>query len=125
MRPEIKVWKRKRRHLRVRKKVKGTEERPRLVVYKSNKHIWAQIVIDPPIGPSRVITGASSLSPEIRDALKEVKGKIAKAKEVGKLIAKRAVEKGITQVAFDRAGYKYHGRVKALADGAREGGLKF
>ncbi len=125
MRPEIKVWKRKRRHLRVRKKVKGTEERPRLVVYKSNKHIWAQIVVDPPIGPSRVITGASSLSPEIREQLKEVKGKIAKAKEVGKLIAKRAMEKGITQVAFDRAGYKYHGRVKALADGAREGGLKF
>ncbi len=125
MRPEIKVWKRKRRHLRVREKVKGTEERPRLVVYKSNKHIWAQIVVDPPIGPSRVITGASSLSPEIREQLKEVKGKIAKAKEVGKLIAKRAMEKGITQVAFDRAGYKYHGRVKALADGAREGGLKF
>ncbi len=125
MRPEIKVWRRKRRHLRVRKKVKGTEERPRLVVYKSNKHIWAQIVIDPPIGPSRVITGASSLSPEIRDALKELKGKTAKAKEVGKLIAKRAIEKGIKKVAFDRAGYKYHGRVKAFAEGAREGGLEF
>ncbi len=125
MRPEIKVWRRKRRHLRVRKKVKGTEERPRLVVYKSNKHIWAQIVVDPPIGPSRVITGASSLSPEIRDTLKDMKGKIAKAKEVGKLIAKRALEKGIKKVAFDRAGYKYHGRVKALADGAREGGLEF
>ncbi len=125
MRPEIKVWRRKRRHLRVRKKVKGTEERPRLVVYKSNKHIWAQIVVDPPIGPSRVITGASSLSPEIRDTIKDMKGKIAKAKEVGKLIAKRALEKGITKVAFDRAGYKYHGRVKALADGAREGGLEF
>ncbi len=125
MRPEIKVWRRKRRHLRVRKKVKGTEERPRLVVYKSNKHIWAQIVVDPPLGPSRVITGASSLSPEIRDSLKEVKGKIEKAREVGKLIAKRAIEKGIKKVAFDRAGYKYHGRVKAFADGAREGGLEF
>lgn len=125
MRPEIKVWRRKRRHLRGRKKVKGTEERPRLVVYKSNKHIWAQIVVDPPIGPSRVITGASSLSPEIHDSLKEVKGKIEKAREVGKLIAKRAIEKGIKKVAFDRAGYKYHGRVKAFADGAREGGLEF
>ncbi len=125
MRPEIKVWRRKRRHLRVRKKVKGTEERPRLVVYKSNKHIWAQIVVDPPIGPSRVITGASSLSPEIRDAIKEMKGKIEKAREVGKLIAKRALDRGIKKVAFDRAGYKYHGRIKALADGAREGGLEF
>ena len=125
MKVKEKVRRRKRRHLRVRKKVVGTEERPRLVVFKSNKHIWAQLVIDPPIGPCKVITGASSLSPEIRDKLKEIKGKVEKAREVGKLIAKRALEKGIKKVAFDRAGYKYHGRVKALADGAREGGLEF
>uniref|UniRef100_A0A7C2K4U5 Large ribosomal subunit protein uL18 n=1 Tax=candidate division WOR-3 bacterium TaxID=2052148 RepID=A0A7C2K4U5_UNCW3 len=122
---ETKVLKRKRRHLRVRKKVKGTEERPRLVVFKSAKHIYAQLVIDPPFGPCRVICGASTLSPEIREEVKAVKGKIEKAKLVGKLIAKRALDKGFKKVVFDRAGYKYHGRVKALADAAREAGLEF
>lgn len=122
---EEKVERRKRRHLRVRKKVVGTEERPRLVVYKSLKHIYAQIVVDPFGGPSRTIVGASTLSPEIRDKVKEVKGKIEKAKLVGELIAKRALEKGIKKVVFDRAGYKYHGRVKALAEAARAAGLEF
>ncbi len=125
MRPELKVEKRKRRHLRVRKKVVGTLERPRLTVRKTLSHIYAQLVVDPPIGPSRVITGASSRSPEIREEISKIKGKVEKAKLVGKLLAQRAKEKGITKVVFDRSGYKYHGRVRALAEGAREGGLEF
>lgn len=122
---EMKVLKRKKRHLRVRKKVKGTLERPRLVVFKSNKHIYAQLVIDSPVGPCKVITGASTLSPEIREEVKATKGKIEKAKLVGKLIASRVQAKGFKKVVFDRGGYKYHGRVKALADAAREAGLEF
>ena len=122
---EEKVLRRKRRHLRVRKKVVGTEDRPRLTVYKSLKHIYAQIVVDPPIGPSKTIAGASTLSKEIQEELKNAKSKTEKARIVGRLIAKRAIEKGIKKVAFDRSGYKYHGRVKALAEGAREGGLEF
>ncbi len=125
MKREEKVYRRKRRHLRVRKKVVGTPERPRLVVFKSLKHIYAQIVVDPPVGPCRVLVGASTLSPEIRDEVKGLSGKIEKARLVGKLIAKRAQEKGVKKVVFDRAGYKYHGRVKALAEGAREAGLEF
>lgn len=125
MRPEKKLEKRKRRHLRVRKKVLGTEERPRLTVRKSLKHIFAQIVLDPPIGPSRTIVGTSSLSPEIREQVKKAKGKKEQAKLVGMLIAERALAKNIKKVAFDRGGYKYHGRIKALAEGAREKGLEF
>ncbi len=116
--------KRRKRHLRVRRKIKGTPERPRLVVFRSHKHIYAQLVIDNPIGPATVITGASTLSPEIREEVKG-KSKTEAAKLVGQLIAKRAIDKGYKQVAFDRAGYKYIGRVKALAEGAREGGLEF
>jgi large subunit ribosomal protein L18 len=125
MRPEVKIEKRKRRHLRVRKKVIGTPDRPRLTVRKTLKHIYAQLVVDPPFGPARIITGVSSLSPEVREKLKEAKGKVEKARIVGKFLAERAKAKGIETVVFDRAGYKYHGRVRALADGAREGGLKF
>lgn len=125
MRREEKIRRRKRRHLRVRKKVYGTPERPRLCVYKSLKHTYAQLVVDSPVGPCKVLTGASTLSPEIREKIKDLKGKVVKAKEVGKLIAERAKNIGITKVSFDRAGYKYHGRVKAVADGAREGGLEF
>ncbi|MFZ8833141.1 MAG: 50S ribosomal protein L18 [Candidatus Caldipriscus sp.] len=121
---EYRLKRRKRRHLRVRKKVVGTPERPRLVVFKSNKHIYAQLVIDYPFGPCKVITGASTLSPEIREKIANLKG-IDKAREVGRLIAERAKKFGITKVVFDRAGYKYHGKIKALADGAREGGLEF
>ncbi len=120
-----KVLKRKKRHLRVRKKVIGTLERPRLSVYKSLKHIYAQIVVDNPIGPCKVLTGASTLSPEIRDEVNKIKGKIERARLVGKLIAERAKKLGIKKVVFDRSGYKYHGRVKALAEGAREAGLEF
>ncbi|NPB03282.1 MAG: 50S ribosomal protein L18 [Thermotogae bacterium] len=123
-RTEYRAKRRARRHLRVRKKVEGTPERPRLVVFRSNRHIYAQIVIDPPFSSSVIVTGASTLSPEIREAIKD-KSKTEQAKEVGKLIAKRAKLKGISKVVFDRAGYKYHGRVKALAEGAREEGLEF
>jgi len=125
MEREEKVRRRKRRHLRVRKKVIGTPERPRLCVYKSLKHTYAQLTIDPYGAPSKVLTGASTLSPEIRDKIKNIKTKVLKAKEVGKLIAERAKKLGITKVVFDRGGYKYHGRVKAVAEGAREGGLEF
>ncbi len=112
---------RRRRHLRVRKKVFGTPERPRLCVFRSNKHIYAQI-IDDTVG--RTLVAASTLDKDLRDKLEKTWNKEA-AREVGKLIGKRALEKGITTVVFDRGGYKYHGRVKELADGAREAGLKF
>lgn len=112
---------RKRRHLRVRKKVFGTSERPRLCVFRSEKHIYAQI-IDDTVG--HTLVSASTLDKELRNSLKKTWNKIA-AREVGKLIAKRALEKGIETVVFDRGGFKYHGRVKELADGAREAGLKF
>ncbi|RKZ27251.1 50S ribosomal protein L18 [bacterium] len=113
--------KRKKRHMRVRKKIFGTPERPRLCVFRSLKHIYAQI-IDDTVG--HTLVAASTLSPEIRDRIKGMK-KTEQAKEVGKLLAKLALEQGIEKVAFDRAGYRYHGRVRALAEGAREGGLKF
>ncbi|MCD6463005.1 MAG: 50S ribosomal protein L18 [Thermotogae bacterium] len=112
---------RRRRHLRVRKKVFGTPERPRLCVFRSNKHIYAQI-IDDTVG--KTLVAASTLDKDLRDKLEKTWNKEA-AREVGRLIGKRALEKGITTVVFDRGGYKYHGRVKELADGAREAGLKF
>jgi large subunit ribosomal protein L18 len=103
------------RHLRVRKKVAGTAERPRLVVFRSDKHIYAQLVDD---DAGRTIATVSSV--------KVASGKkTERASEVGKQVAEVAKERGITRVVFDRAGYKYHGRVKAVADGAREGGLEF
>jgi len=107
---------RHRRHLRVRKKVTGTSERPRLVVYRSLKHITAQLVDDV---AGRTLMTVTSGSGELTGK------KTEKSLEVGKRIAARAKEAGITRVVFDRAGYKYHGRVKAVADGAREGGLEF
>ncbi len=113
--PKTRSEKRARRHLRVRKKITGTTERPRLVVYRSLKHIYAQIVDD---DSHRTLMTVSSTS------LQEGK-KTEKSAEVGKNIAAKAKAAGITRVVFDRAGYKYHGRVKALADGAREGGLEF
>ncbi|HEC79401.1 MAG TPA: 50S ribosomal protein L18 [candidate division WOR-3 bacterium] len=109
---------RKRRHQRIRKKIKGTQTRPRLCVFRSNRNISAQIIDDT---QQKVLFGVSSA------ALKELnkKNKIEVAMEIGKRIGKLALEKGIKQVAFDRGGYRYHGRVKALAQGAREAGLKF
>lgn len=112
---------RKKRHLRVRKKVSGTATKPRLNVFRSAKHIYAQLIDD-----TRGVTlaAASTLDPEIRDQI-SYGGNVEAAAKVGQLIAKRGLEKGITEVVFDRGGYLYHGRIKALADGAREGGLQF
>ncbi len=109
------------RHRRVRKKVTGTPQRPRLSVFRSLNHIYAQVVDD---SQGRTLVAASSLEPEVR-ASKNGASKSDVAKRVGSLIAQRALEKGIKQVVFDRGGFKYHGRVKSLADAAREGGLDF
>ncbi len=110
-----------RRKKRIRKKIRGTPERPRLCVYRSLKHIYAQVIDDE---QGITIVAASTLSPEIRSEVSSLK-KTEAAKIVGKLIGQKALEKGIKKVAFDRNGYLYHGRVKALADGAREAGLDF
>ncbi len=109
-----------RRHHRVRKKVIGSPERPRLAVYRSNRHIYAQVIDD---AAGKTLVAASSNEPGARTSLTGPKAERAKA--VGQTIAERAKEKGITTVVFDRGGYMYHGRVKALADGAREAGLEF
>ncbi len=114
-----------RRHRRVRKKISGTGQRPRLCVFRSLKHIYAQLIDDE---TGRCLATVSSLSADIRKEMasaKDRKGKTMVSSMVGKLIASRAKESGIEAVAFDRGGYLYHGRVKALAEGAREGGLKF
>ncbi|QTA38697.1 50S ribosomal protein L18 [Thermosipho ferrireducens] len=118
---ENRNWRRKKRHLSIRKKIYGTEERPRLCVYKSEKHIYAQIINDE---KGHTLVAASTLDKELREQLQKTWNKEA-AREVGKLIGKRALEKGIKKVVFDRGGYRYHGRVKELADGAREAGLEF
>jgi large subunit ribosomal protein L18 len=109
---------RTRRHLRVRKKVTGSASRPRLVVNRSARHMFAQIVDD---SAGRTLAAASTLDPAIRTAEGD---KTAKARQVGELLARRASDAGIAAVVFDRGGYRYHGRIAALADGAREGGLK-
>jgi len=109
-------------HTRIRKKVAGTSARPRLNVYRSVNHIYVQLIDD---AKQATIVSASSLE-QGKDGKKHiVGGNIAAAKQVGKLIAERAKEKGIETVVFDRGGYLYHGRIKAIADAAREGGLKF
>ncbi len=108
-----------RRHLRVRKQVSGTAERPRLVVFRSSKHIYAHLVDDERGVP---LLGGSDRSEGLQV---EGKGKTAKSFALGQLVAVRAKSQGITKVVFDRAGYRYHGRVKAVADGARKGGLEF
>ena len=108
-------------HVRIRKKLSGTEERPRLAVFRSNKNIYAQLIDD-----VRGVTLASASSTET-ETMKSLSGggNVAAAKEVGRLIAARAREKGVDAVLFDRGGYIFHGRVRALAESAREGGLKF
>ena len=113
--PKTGTERRFKRHLRVRNKISGTAERPRLVVFRSLKHIYAQLVDDT---TQRTLATVSDLGIE-----QGKKGE--RASEVGKLIAERAKSAGITRVVFDRAGYRYHGRIKAVADGAREGGLEF
>ena len=110
---------RQKRHARVRAKLSGTESRPRLNVYRSNKHIYAQLIDD-----VNGVTLASASSVE-KDFGLESTGNIEAAQKVGEIIAKRAVEKGYASVVFDRGGYLFHGRVKALADAARENGLEF
>jgi large subunit ribosomal protein L18 len=107
--------------VRTRKTLSGTTERPRLCVHRSSRHIRAQVVDDT---TGRTIVSASSLDPEVRGSIK-FGGNVAASKVVGKVIADRARAKGVEQVVFDRGGYQYHGRVQALAEAAREAGLKF
>jgi large subunit ribosomal protein L18 len=111
-----------RRRKRVRKKVVGTSQRPRLCVYKSLRHTYAQLVDD---RACRTISGVSSLSPQIKDQIQKESNKSAKSRKVGLFVAMKAKELGITKVVFDRNKYPYHGRIKSLAEGAREGGLEF
>lgn len=108
-------------HRRVRTRVTGSPERPRLCVFRSLKHIYAQVIDD---RQGRTLAAASSLDKETRKLLKGG-GNLAAAKVIGKIIAERAVAAGVSQVVFDRGGYKYHGRIQALAQAAREAGLKF
>jgi ribosomal protein L18, bacterial type len=109
------------RHLRIRKKISGTPERPRLSVFRSDKHIYAQIIDDT---KGVTLAAASTLDKSLRGELKSG-GTVEAARKVGELIAERAKGKGIEKVVFDRGGYMYHGRVRALAEAAREGGLEF
>ena len=118
---ESKTDGRDRRHKRIRKKVFGTPERLRLSVYRSLNHIYAQIIDD---SKGNTLVAASSLDKEFKDE-KSHKGNVKMAKLVGELIAKRALEKGIKKIVFDRSGYLYHGSVSALAEAVREAGLEF
>jgi large subunit ribosomal protein L18 len=111
----------RRRHRRVRRKVSGTAERPRLAVFRSNQHIYVQIIDD---AQQHTLVAASTLDPDLKSEIKSGSNCDAST-EVGKLIAKRSLEKGISKVVFDRGGNLYHGRVKALAEAAREAGLDF
>lgn len=113
---------RERRHRRVRRRVSGTPERPRLNVFRSAMHIYAQIIDD---ARGHTLASASTLDPEVKAQLSNGLKKVDEARIVGRILAQRALAQGIKKVVFDRGGYKYHGRVKALADGAREGGLEF
>ncbi|MBI3968585.1 MAG: 50S ribosomal protein L18 [Chloroflexi bacterium] len=110
-----------RRHLRVRRKVSGTAERPRLAVFRSANHIYAQVIDDT---THATLASASTLDPELRSS-GDGKPKAEQAKQVGTLVAQRARQQGISRVVFDRGGYIYHGRIKAVAEGARSEGLEF
>jgi len=110
-----------RRRARVRKRVRGTAERPRLSVFRSDRHIYVQVIAD---SSGTTLLAVSTLTPELRAQLKKTTD-VNAAKQVGLLAARRCLEKGIDQIVFDRNGFLYHGRVRAVADGAREGGLKF
>ena len=118
---KTKVQKRQARHARVRKHISGTPERPRLCVFRSTKHIYAQVIDDT---TGNTLAAASTLDQDIK-AQAQYGGNKAADRLVGGSVAKKAQEKGITEVAFDRGGFLFHGRVKELADGAREAGLKF
>jgi large subunit ribosomal protein L18 len=117
--PKSRSDRRYRRHLRVRTRVAGTAERPRLVVFRSLKHIYAQLVND---DQGVTLLGVSDASEGVDTT---TAGKVNRAKATGKLLAEKAKAAGVTKVVFDRAGYRYHGRVQAVAEGAREGGLEF
>lgn len=118
--PRLKARLRRKQH--IRKHISGTAERPRMAVFRSSRHIYAQIIDDE---RGITIAAASSLIPEIRNKAGDLEDKKSVAKEVGRIIAQRAKEKGVNVVAFDRGGHLYHGRVSALADAAREVGLDF
>ena len=113
---------RRRVHTRIRTRLQGSDERPRLNVYRSLNHIYAQLIDD---GNGVTLVSASTASGKEGKSKKKAGGNLASAKEIGKLIAQRAKEKGIKKVVFDRGGYLYHGRIKALAEAAREAGLEF
>lgn len=113
---------RKRRHVRVRSKVSGTQARPRLNVFRSSAHIYVQVIDDL---AGATLVAASDLEEAVRERAGEGATKVARSKAVGEIIAERSKEAGIEAVVFDRGGFLYHGRIKAVADGAREGGLKF
>ena len=110
---------REKRHRSLRKRIEGTAERPRLAIFRSSRHIYAQVIS---ADGNKVLASASTLDKELRDG---ATGNIDAATKVGQLVATRAKAAGVSQVAFDRSGFKYHGRVKALADAAREAGLEF
>ncbi len=118
---KTRLGRRKKRHQRVRTKISGTPECPRLNVYRSSKNIYAQVIDDQ---SGRTLVAASTLDPQLRTELSSSSNREA-ARKVGKLLASRAVDNGIKKVVFDRGGYLFHGRVKELADGAREAGLNF
>lgn len=121
-RTKIKKFKRDKKKKRIKKNILGTSGRPRLAVFRSGKNIYAQLIDD---AQNRTITAVSTLSPDLRAKISKAKGRIEAAKFVGQSIAEKAKELKIKSVVFDRGGYLYHGRVKAVAEGAREGGLKF
>jgi large subunit ribosomal protein L18 len=121
MKAQDRVEARGRVRIRIRQKLRGSAERPRLAVFKSGRHIYAQVIDD---ATGSTLAHASSLDATVREKLK-TGANVAGARRVGQLVAERAKQKGIARVVFDRGGYIYHGKVKALADAAREGGLEF
>jgi large subunit ribosomal protein L18 len=118
----VRTPRRRLRQARVRKRVRGTDQRPRLTVFRSLQHIYAQLISDE---SSRTLLAVSSLSPELKSALGARSGNKEAARQVGQLVAKKAIEAGISGVVFDRNGFLFHGRVRTLAEAAREAGLKF
>jgi large subunit ribosomal protein L18 len=118
----IKIEGRERRHKIIRKKIIGTNERPRLSVYRSLNHLYAQIINDI---DAKTIVSLSTLSPDVKEMIKEDAGNVKGAVALGIALAQTCIKKGVTKVVFDRSGYLYHGRIKALADAARKGGLQF
>lgn len=122
MRAAKKITTRLKRKKSIRTKIHGTTSRPRLCVFRSAKHIYTQIIDDE---SGQTLVSASTVAPELRAELQGKGGNVKAAKLVGALVARKALEKGIKQVVFDRSGFLYHGRVKAVADSAREGGLEF